>query len=76
MYFGNLNSEGLDAREVAKRNRERLLIVVIVIIFIATTYFEVILSNLSSRLPFVNSIFFFGLINFNVILLMLLVFLI
>jgi two-component system nitrogen regulation sensor histidine kinase NtrY len=66
----------LDPREAAKRNREKLLILGVAVLFALTTYFEIRLSNLSSRLPFVNSIFFFGLINFNIILLMVLVFLI
>ena len=41
-------------------------------LFVLTTYFEIRLSNLSNRLPFVNSIFFFGLINFNIVLLLVL----
>ncbi|MBI3542552.1 MAG: HAMP domain-containing protein [Deltaproteobacteria bacterium] len=63
----------LDPREAAKRQREKLLILGVTVLVVLTTYFEVRLSNLSNRLPFVNSIFFFGLINFNVILLMVLV---
>lgn len=68
--------EALDPREVAKRHREKVLMLATAALFILTTYFEIRLSNLSNRLPFVNSIFFFGLINFNIILLMVLVFLI
>lgn len=68
--------EALDPREVAKRHREKLLIFGIVVLFALATYFEYRLSSLSNRLPFVNSIFFFGLINFNIILLMVLMFLI
>ena len=68
--------EALDPREVAKRHREKLLIFGIVVLFALATYFEYRLSSLSNRLPFVNSIFFFGLINFNIILLMVLIFLI
>lgn len=68
--------EALDPREVAKRHREKVLILATAALFVLTTYFEIRLSNLSNRLPFVNSIFFFGLINFNIILLMVLMFLI
>ncbi|MEW6057187.1 MAG: ATP-binding protein [Bdellovibrionota bacterium] len=68
--------EALDPREAAKRQREKLIIFGIAVLFALTTYFEIRLSNLSNRLPFVNSIFFFGLINFNVMLLMVLVFLV
>lgn len=69
-------AEALDPREAAKRRREKLLILSVTVLVVLTTYFEVRLSNLSNRLPFVNSIFFFGLINFNVILLMVLVLLV
>lgn len=63
-------------REARKQRRERFLILGVSLFFVLTTYFEFRLSSLSSRLPFVNSIFFFGLINFNIVLLMILVLLI
>jgi len=69
------NKEFLEPREISKRKRERILILVVAVLFALTTYFEIRLSYLSNRLPFVNSIFFFGLINFNIVLLMVLVFL-
>ncbi len=68
--------EALDSREAAKRKRDKILILAVTFLFILTTYFEIKISNFSNRLPFVNSIFFFGLINFNIILLMVLVFLV
>ncbi|MBI3554946.1 MAG: hypothetical protein HY074_01630 [Deltaproteobacteria bacterium] len=68
--------DALDPREAAKRHREKLLILGVAALFVLTTYFEIRLSNLSNRLPFVNSIFFFGLINFNIVLLMVLAFLV
>ncbi len=64
------------ANEKTKRRRELYLTLLVAVFFGLTTYFEFRLSHLSSRLPFVNSIFFFGLINFNIILLMVLVLLI
>ena len=64
------------ANEASKRRRELYIIFAVAVFFAATTYFEYRLSHLSNRLPFVNSIFFFGLINFNIILLMVLVLLI
>src|SRR4051812_28347577 len=69
-------ADALDPREAAKRRREKVLILSIAALLGVATYFEFRLSSFSSRLPFVNSIFFFGLINFNIILLMVLVLLV
>lgn len=44
--------------------------------FIFLLWFEIRLFSISQQLPFVHSIFFFGLVNFNIILLLLLLFLI
>ncbi len=66
----------LDPNEAKKRRREKILIFSILLLLVLATYFEIRLSSLSNRLPFVNSVFFFGLINFNVILLMALMFLV
>ncbi|MBI2606856.1 MAG: HAMP domain-containing protein [Deltaproteobacteria bacterium] len=74
--MANKPEQKLDTREATKRKREKLLILGVAVLFALTTYFEIRLSSLSYKLPFVNSIFFFGLINFNVMLLMALVFLV
>ncbi len=66
----------LDPHEAKKRRREKILIFVIFAVFVTATYFEIRLSSLSKSLPFVNSIFFFGLINLNMVLLMILVLLV
>src|ERR1700733_1501244 len=65
----------LSAEEVKKRRRERFAIGALGFVFCILTYVEIHLSNLSQKLPFVNSIFFFGLVNFNVALLLFLAFL-
>src|ERR1700677_3921209 len=65
----------LSAEELKKRRRERLAIILLSISFCFLTYVEIHLSQLSQKLPFVNSIFFFGLVNFNVALLLFLAFL-
>jgi len=44
--------------------------------FIGLTWFEIRLFSTSQQLPFVHSVFFFGLVNFNIIILLLLLFLI
>lgn len=63
-------------REFLKRKRERFAILFLTIAFCLLTYVEIHISNLSHKLPFINSIFFFGLVNFNVALLLFLLFLI
>lgn len=62
--------------EFRKRRREILFVVLISILLLLLTWFELRLFGISQQLPFVHSIFFFGLVNFNIILLLLLLFLI
>lgn len=62
--------------ESKKRRRELIIVLVVAFSFILLTWFEVKLFSISQQLPFVHSIFFFGLVNFNIILLLLLLFLI
>ena len=66
----------LDPREKHKRKREMVLIFVLVSLLIGLTVAEFHLTQLSSTLPFVNSIFFFGLLNINIIILIALVWLV
>ncbi len=66
----------LSADELKKRRRERLAIILLSVSFCLLTYVEIHLSYISQKLPFVNSIFFFGIVNFNVALLLFLAFLI
>jgi len=68
--------EKLDSRESKKRQRERWAIVLTLLVFVGLTVLEFRLTRVSSSLPFVNSIFFFGLLNINIILLIGLVWLI
>lgn len=70
------SSQAQDQQEQRKRKREIVYIFVISFLFLGLTWFEVRLFNTSQQLPFVHSIFFFGLVNFNIILLLLLLFLI
>lgn len=59
----------LDSRERRKRKREGILIVFLTILFVSLTIAEFQLTRISNSLPFVNSIFFFGLLNCNIIIL-------
>ncbi len=66
----------LELREKRKRRRERAMILGLAIVFVLLTSVEFRLSKISATLPFVNSIFFFGLINFNIVILVALLWLI
>jgi two-component system nitrogen regulation sensor histidine kinase NtrY len=59
----------LEQLELRKRRRERMIIIGLALSFMLLTLVEFRLGKISSTLPFVNSIFFFGLINFNIVIL-------
>jgi two-component system nitrogen regulation sensor histidine kinase NtrY len=65
-----------DSRERRKRKREVLAIAFLVLLFAALTVAEFQLTKVSSTLPFTTSIFFFGLLNINIVILILLVWLV
>lgn len=69
-------SQPVDNKERRRRRREKILVVVLAAFLIGFTAIEVHLLRLSAKLPFVNSIFFFGLMNLNLVLIMLLLFLV
>jgi two-component system nitrogen regulation sensor histidine kinase NtrY len=62
--------------EQRKRRREILTVALLSLLVFFLTWFEIRILATSKQLPFVHSIFFFGLVNFNIILLLLLIFLI
>jgi len=66
----------LDSRERRKRRREGLLIALLAVLFVGLTIAEFHLTKVSSTLPFVTSIFFFGLLNVNIVILIALVWLV
>ncbi len=70
------NPDRLEHRELRKRRRERIMIFGLTFVVILLTAVEYKLTRISSTLPFVNSIFFFGLINFNIVILVALLWLI
>ncbi len=63
-------SDKPDPKERRKRKRERLIMAGLLLSLALLTAVEFRLGKISSTLPFVNSIFFFGLINFNIVILM------
>jgi two-component system nitrogen regulation sensor histidine kinase NtrY len=64
------------AEENKKRRRELVTILSLAFVFLVLTAIEIKLFDISRSLPFVTSIFFFGLVNFNIIVFLLLFFLI
>lgn len=73
-YGGNV--EPLNREERRKRRRELITSVIVFAAILLLANFALKLSQTSATLPFVNSIFFFGVVNLNVILLAFLVLLI
>ncbi len=68
------NQDNIDVVESQKRRREVFLVFGLGLLFVLLTLFEIKLFSTSEQLPFVHSIFFFGLVNFNIIILLLLLF--
>ena len=66
----------MTADELKKRRRERIAIFVAIAIIIVLTYIESHLSSIEILLPISNEVLIFGLININLILIILLIFLI
>src|SRR5262245_4014233 len=63
-------------QENRKRRRELLVVLLLGLLFLVLTWVEFTLTAVSQRLPFIHSIFFFGLVNLNIALLLFLLFLI
>jgi len=66
----------LDVREQRRRRRERIIIVLTFLAIIGLTFLESHLIRSDILLPISNNILIFGLININIILILLLIFLI
>ncbi len=62
--------------EIRKRRKEVYLTLGIALVFLMATWIQYKLFAISQALPFVHAVFFFGLVNFNIILFLLLFFLI
>ncbi len=68
--------DSLDLKERRKRKLELITIALLSIFLGILTFSEFRLTKLSSTLPFANSIFFFGLLNVNLVILIALVWLV
>ena len=62
--------------EIKKRRREVGVTIFVGLLFLVLTYFTFKIFSITDGLPLEHSIFFFGLVNFNIIVLLLLAFLI
>lgn len=69
-------SELSPVAEGRKRKREAVTVVILGLLFLILTWVEFQLTAISHKLPFEHSVFFFGLVNFNIVLLLFLLFLI
>jgi two-component system nitrogen regulation sensor histidine kinase NtrY len=66
----------VEKQEYQRRRREKIISIIIFSLIIILTAVEVHILKVSSKLPISSSIFFFGLMNINIILAMILLFLI
>lgn len=66
----------LDPKEQRRRRRERIIIVFTIVLIVVLSYVETHLSSLGQLIPISNNVLVFGLININIILIILLIFLI
>ncbi len=66
----------MNTNELRRRRRERIAIVAVIAVIIVLTYIESNLSSMDVLLPISNEVLIFGLININLILVILLIFLI
>jgi two-component system nitrogen regulation sensor histidine kinase NtrY len=69
-------TSGLEPEERTKRRNELLLVFLLSFLFLVLLFIEFRLFDISHSLPFVHSIFFLGLVNFNIIVFLLLIFMI
>ncbi len=60
----------------SKKNRGLLFAGILLILFVSLSLFEINIFTTSQKLPITHAIFFFGLVNFNVIVILLILFLI
>jgi two-component system nitrogen regulation sensor histidine kinase NtrY len=72
----NKDLKHIDIAELTRRRRERIIIIVTVFVILLLTFLESQLARKDIILPVSNNVLIFGLINVNIILIILLIFLI
>ncbi|MEW6615101.1 MAG: ATP-binding protein [Thermodesulfobacteriota bacterium] len=72
----NRDSSRINIQELKRRKRERYIILFTTVLVIFLTFLGIYSSKISNQLPIANNILVFGLININVILLLLIAFLV
>ncbi|HCX88965.1 MAG TPA: PAS domain-containing sensor histidine kinase, partial [Deltaproteobacteria bacterium] len=72
----NRDSSKINIQELKRRKRERYIILFTTILVIFLTFLGIYSSKTGNQLPIANNILVFGLININVILLLLIAFLV
>jgi two-component system nitrogen regulation sensor histidine kinase NtrY len=75
-FWDGASTPPLESKERRKRRREGIAILLLGALFIVLTVAEFKLTKVSSTLPFVTSIFFFGLLNINIVILIALIWLV
>ncbi|MFA7465594.1 MAG: ATP-binding protein [Syntrophales bacterium] len=73
---GTENRSLQDAKEQRRRRRERIIIIATIVLILILTFIETHLSKIESLIPISNNVLIFALININIILVILLIFLI
>jgi len=71
-----MSKQNIDPQEWKRRKRERIIIVIMIAVIIILTLLENFLYQRDAIVPISNNILVFGLININIILILLLIFLI
>ncbi len=70
------NHKNIDLQELKRRKRERIIILVTIVVIFILTFLESHLFQRESIIPVSHNVLVFGLININIILILLLIFLI
>jgi len=66
----------LDPQEVLRRRRERYIIIIVAVLIVALTFLESYFSKTREQIPITNNLLVYFLLNVNILLLVLLIFLV